>query len=73
MEIVVLNYQSATVDCIKIPEEVADKIDIDNVEEYLETIGYNTNSISFMVGNNIMFKKKRALTPPHIVDYNYLF
>lgn len=73
MEIVVLNYQSATVDCIKIPEEVADKIDIDNVEEYLENIGYNTNSISFMVGNNIMFKKKRALIPPYVVDYNYLF
>ena len=52
---------------------MADKIDIDNVEEYLETIGYNTNSISFMVGNNIMFKKKRALIPPYVVDYNYLF
>ena len=71
MEIVVLDSQSSTVDCIKIPEEVANKID--NVEEYLEAIGYNADSISFMVGSNIMFKKKRALTPPHIVDYNYLF
>ena len=71
MEIVVLDNQSSTVDCIKIPEEVANKID--NVEEYLETIGYNVDSISFMTGNKIMFKKKRALTPPHIVDYNYLF
>lgn len=71
MEIVVLDYQSSTVDCIKIPEEVANKID--NVEEYLDAIGYNADSISFMVGNNFLFKKKRALTPPHIVDYNYLF
>ena len=61
MEIVVLDYQSSTVDCIKIPEEVANKID--NVEEYLETIGYNVDSISFMTGNKIMFKKKRALIP----------
>lgn len=71
MEIVVLDYQNSTVDCIKIPEEVANKID--NVEEYLKAIGYNADSISFMVGSKIMFKKKRALTPPHIVDYNYLF
>lgn len=71
MEIVILNHLSSTVDCIKIPEEVAEKIE--NVEEYLRTIGYNIDSIAFMVGDNIMFKKKRALTPPHVVDYNYLF
>lgn len=71
MEIVILNHLSPTVDCIKIPEEVAEKIE--NVEEYLRTIGYNIDSIAFMVGDNIMFKKKRALTPPHVVDYNYLF
>lgn len=71
MEIVILNHLSSTVDCIKIPEEVAEKIE--NVEEYLRTIGYNINSIAFMVGDNIIFKKKRALTPPHVVDYNYLF
>lgn len=71
MEIVVLDYQNSTVDCIKIPEEVANKID--NVEEYLETIGYNVDSISFMTGNKIMFNKKRALNPPHVVDYKYLF
>lgn len=71
MEIVILNHLSFTVDCIKIPEEVAEKIE--NVEEYLRTIGYNIDSIAFMVGDNIMFKKKRALTPPHVVDYNYLF
>lgn len=71
MEIVILNHLSSTVDCIKIPEEVAEKIE--NVEEYLGTIGYNIDSITFMVGDNIMFKKKRALTPPHVVDYNYLF
>lgn len=71
MEIVILNHLNSTVDCIKIPEEVAEKIE--NVEEYLRTIGYNIDSIAFMVGDNIMFKKKRALTPPHVVDYNYLF
>lgn len=71
MEIVILNHLSSTVDCIKIPEEVAERIE--NVEEYLRTIGYNIDSIAFMVGDNIMFKKKRALTPPHVVDYNYLF
>lgn len=71
MEIVILNHLSSTVDCIKIPEEVAEKIE--NVEEYLRTIGYNIDSIAFMVGDNIMFKKKRALTPPHVMDYNYLF
>lgn len=71
MEIVILNHLSSAVDCIKIPEEVAEKIE--NVEEYLRTIGYNIDSIAFMVGDNIMFKKKRALTPPHVVDYNYLF
>lgn len=71
MEIVILNHLSSTVDCIKIPEEVAEKIE--NVEEYLRTIGYNIDSIAFMVGDNITFKKKRALTPPHVVDYNYLF
>lgn len=71
MEIVILNHLSSTVDCIKIPEEVAEKIE--NVEEYLRTIGYNIDSIAFMVGDNIMLKKKRALTPPHVVDYNYLF
>lgn len=71
MEVVILNHLSSTVDCIKIPEEVAEKIE--NVEEYLRTIGYNIDSIAFMVGDNIMFKKKRALTPPHVVDYNYLF
>ena len=71
MEIVILNHLSSTVDCIKIPEEVAEKIE--NVEEYLRTIGYNIDSIAFMVEDNIMFKKKRALTPPHVVDYNYLF
>lgn len=71
MEIIILNHLSSTVDCIKIPEEVAEKIE--NVEEYLRTIGYNIDSIAFMVGDNIMFKKKRALTPPHVVDYNYLF
>lgn len=71
MEIVILNHLSSTVDCIKIPEEVAEKIE--NVEEYLRTIGYNIDSIAFMVGDNIIFKKKRALTPPHVVDYNYLF
>lgn len=71
MEIVILNHLSSTVDCIKIPEEVAEKIE--NVEEYLRTIGYNIDSIAFMVGDNIMFKKKRALTPPHVADYNYLF
>ena len=71
MEIVILNHLSSTVDCIKIPEEVAEKIE--NVEEYLRTIGYNIDSIAFMVGDNIIFKKKRALTPPHVVNYNYLF
>ena len=71
MEIAVLNHSNSTVDCIKIPEEVAEKIN--NVEEYLKAIGYDTDCISFMVGSKIMFKKKRALTPPHIVDYNYLF
>lgn len=56
MEIVILNHLSSTVDCIKIPEEVAEKIE--NVEEYLRTIGYNIDSIAFMVGDNIIFKRK---------------
>ena len=71
MEIVILDHSRSSVDCIKIPEEVAEKID--NVEDYLKSINYDIDSISFMVGGNIMLNKRRALNPPHVVDYKYLF
>lgn len=71
MEIVILDPSRSSVDCIKIPEEVAEKID--NVEDYLKSINYDIDSISFMVGDNIMLNKRRALNPPHVVDYKYLF
>lgn len=71
MEIVILDHSRFSVDCIKIPEEVAEKID--NVEDYLKSINYDIDSISFMVGDNIMLNKRRALNPPHVVDYKYLF
>lgn len=71
MEIVILDHSRSSIDCIKIPEEVAEKID--NVEDYLKSINYDIDSISFMVGDNIMLNKRRALNPPHVVDYKYLF
>lgn len=71
MEIVILDRSRSSVDCIKIPEEVAEKID--NVEDYLKSINYDIDSISFMVRDNIMLNKRRALNPPHVVDYKYLF
>ena len=71
MEIVILDHSRSSVDCIKIPEEVAEKID--NVEDYLKSINYDIDSISFMVGDNIMLNKRRALNRHHVVDYKYLF